>query len=307
MADATAYVCANPTAWVTCAAVAGALTLAAGGSILDGLQAMAFAAAQVHIWGQVGAHLGQAVQAGLLEAGSAHFLAVKSAVHGVVGGALSVAQGGSFLSGFAANAVGAGFSQVSLQVSNATNSILAGAAVSAAGGGLAAELTGGKFANGAVTAAFAFVYNTCRSTDCVGRNNWLAAGWGESFDKSRWEPVGRIDDYSSSLTVNAGERIAVEASSMAYPPTNQFWFSVYATPMGQDGNPLPSLASPSWFKEVWYSSGFTGAGSPNRFVIEASAPGPSHQWTITLPPQQGAHDNAMYNTLKVYKERDLGP
>jgi len=58
--------------------------------------------------------------------------------HAVVGGALSVAQGGSFLEGFAL----AGLGSVGLYVRTA---------FAATAGSLASEITGDKFANGAIT------------------------------------------------------------------------------------------------------------------------------------------------------------
>ncbi len=74
-----------------------------------------------------------------------------------VGGAAAVAQGGSFLHGFAANAIGAAAGVVSDAVSMG-NDILDTAIVAAAGCA-GAVFSGGKCANGAVTAAFANMYN----------------------------------------------------------------------------------------------------------------------------------------------------
>ena len=93
----------------------------------------------------------------LASAGLAGDIVAKSLIHGTVGGALSLAQGGSFLQGFAANAIGAGTGLVSNGISG--GNIYLDTAIVAAAGGLAAQLTGGKFANGAITAAFANLYN----------------------------------------------------------------------------------------------------------------------------------------------------
>jgi hypothetical protein len=84
-------------------------------------------------------------------------------VHGVVNGALSLAQGGSFIDGFVSGAIGqaAGMFAVNGPLGSiggnggaTIRSIFAGAA-----GGAASELTGGKFMNGFVTAAFAQMWN----------------------------------------------------------------------------------------------------------------------------------------------------
>jgi hypothetical protein len=135
-----------------CAAVAAGLTAAAGGSVVNAIKAAAFSLVQFGVWDQVGYALVNAA------------ITTKTLVHGVVGGALSVAQGGSFLQGFASAAIG--------QVTGTASELAFGpagtggelgfagrTAAAALGGGLAAEITGGKFANGAVTAAFARMFN----------------------------------------------------------------------------------------------------------------------------------------------------
>src|SRR5262249_31657446 len=85
---------------IGCIAAAPALTLAAGGSISQALQAFAFTALSVGVWTGVGQFL--------RAEGLAGNILGKSLIHGIVGGALSVAHGGSFLQGFATSAVGAG-------------------------------------------------------------------------------------------------------------------------------------------------------------------------------------------------------
>jgi hypothetical protein len=89
--------------------------------------------------------------------GLAGNILVKGLVHGVVGGALAAAQGGNFLQGFAANAVGAGTGLFSSQISG--NDIALDTAIVGAAGGAASVLTGGKFAAGFITASFANLFN----------------------------------------------------------------------------------------------------------------------------------------------------
>lgn len=149
----------GPPGVALCAAVTGALTMLSGGSIGDALQAMAFTVASAGIWSGVGNFL-----EGFKSLGIGAFTAIKSAVHGVVGGALSMVQGGSFLEGFAANAVGAAAGVASERAfGNAgtgdTGDYFGRVTVAAIAGGSASTLTGGKFANGAVTAAFAQMWN----------------------------------------------------------------------------------------------------------------------------------------------------
>ncbi len=143
--------CANPAAAVTCAATAGALTLAAGGNIAEAIVSAALSFAQVvpgGIWDTVGnivAALPQAAQT----AGTV-------LTHAVVSGALAVAQGGEFVHGLISGAVGAVGSTLGAAFGPQS---IERVAVAAIAGGTASALVGGKFANGAVTAAFAVMYN----------------------------------------------------------------------------------------------------------------------------------------------------
>jgi len=89
--------------------------------------------------------------------------AANVALHGVAGGLTSVIQGGSFQSGF----LSAGFSEfagpqldnmVPSNVGQNSANIMGGIARGAVGGA-AAVLGGGKFANGAITSSFSYLYN----------------------------------------------------------------------------------------------------------------------------------------------------
>ncbi|CAA2142181.1 FG-GAP-like repeat-containing protein [Hyphomicrobium sp. ghe19] len=153
-----------------CIAAAGAMALAAGGSIVDAIKSMAFAFVSMNVWIGVGNFLHPIVQAGGL-AGQA----ISTVTHAVVGGALSVAQGGSFLEGFASAGLGSvgGFAGADL-VGNSPDGLFVRTAFAATAGGLASEITGGKFSNGAITASFAHLYND----ENIGAKLWddVAAG-----------------------------------------------------------------------------------------------------------------------------------
>ncbi|MEZ5897875.1 MAG: hypothetical protein R3D51_00120, partial [Hyphomicrobiaceae bacterium] len=86
--------------------------------------------------------------------------AVKIGLHAVVGGAVSVAQGGSFETGALTGAVAAGSSLLmdssglmGHSGDGVPENVAARTAVSAVAGGTASVLSGGKFANGAITGA----------------------------------------------------------------------------------------------------------------------------------------------------------
>jgi hypothetical protein len=91
---------------------------------------------------------------------------IKAGVHGVIGGALSVAQGGSFLQGFAGSAAGAlggylaGQSGIAGEYGDGIDEKkLARALISGAAGCAGAAISGGKCAQAAVTSAFGSLYN----------------------------------------------------------------------------------------------------------------------------------------------------
>lgn len=93
--------------------------------------------------------------------------AEKVFAHGLVGGALSTAGGGRFGDGFLGAAVAQGFAEkideIGLgsdgQISTDPGKQFARVVAAATVGGTASALGGGKFANGAITAAFARVMN----------------------------------------------------------------------------------------------------------------------------------------------------
>jgi len=129
-----------------CAAASGGLTWASGGTAGQAFMAFTQAFVSMGVWGQVGKDL----------IGAA--IATQIFFHGVVQGVLSLTQGGNFFQGFAIGAISEG----ATAETRGLNVALRLAAVSAAGG-LVSQLTGGKFANGAVSAAFAFLYNEMSS------------------------------------------------------------------------------------------------------------------------------------------------
>jgi RHS repeat-associated protein len=81
--------------------------------------------------------------------------------YGLVGGIMSVAQGGKFGPGFLAAGVGGAVGFNTSGPFNPGNLI-----ISAVAGGVSSVLGGGKFANGAEFAAFAYVVGTCASGGC---------------------------------------------------------------------------------------------------------------------------------------------
>ncbi|MDX3775759.1 RHS repeat-associated core domain-containing protein [Chromatiaceae bacterium AAb-1] len=134
----------------TAGAMAGGINAAAnGGNILKGALTGAFSAAAFY---GVGSYFND------VSFGSAAYYG-KVAAHGLVGGVMSVLQGGKFGHGFAAAGVTQAFAG-RIDGINEGDRFSAGRITAAAVlGGTASKLSGGKFANGAVTGAFSRMFN----------------------------------------------------------------------------------------------------------------------------------------------------
>ena len=151
-----------------CVATTGALTLAAGGTLKQALFAAAISFAQIGAYGYI--H-------GAIEGlKGATLVAVKVGLHAVVGGAVSMVQGGSFGTGALTGAVSAAASLATDNSGYFGHSgdkdpvgIAERTAIAAVAGGTASVLSGGKFANGAITGAFAQLYNGEGGADLINK------------------------------------------------------------------------------------------------------------------------------------------
>ncbi|WP_419618209.1 hypothetical protein, partial [Thiolapillus sp.] len=125
-----------------------------GGTFADGFEAGVLSGIQSGIYSGIGEakSLG-GPSIGNLGAG----ITVKRVLaHGLVGGAFARARGDSFGSGFATGV----FSKLSAgTLSKNFSDPFTGAAASAIIGGTASTLSGGKFANGALSGAFGYLFN----------------------------------------------------------------------------------------------------------------------------------------------------
>ncbi|MEO7097751.1 MAG: RHS repeat-associated core domain-containing protein [Luteolibacter sp.] len=165
----------------TAAAVGATATAAVGGAFLGGLAGGLSSALAGGDLGDVlrGAAVGAvqgAITAGLLheispeggnfgdgkyQAGFNAKTAIHIAGHGVVGGASNAAMGGKFQDGFASAAAGAAAADAGADSFGGADNLSVATRTAAAGiiGGTASSLGGGKFANGAYTAAFQHYLN----------------------------------------------------------------------------------------------------------------------------------------------------
>ena len=162
---ALAYVAAQQSiTWYAAAALFGAAgfgdALLQGASFGQALQAGFFSGVSAAAFSGIGSTLTKSF-GGTFAAGlNAQGFALKVLFHGTVGGITSVLQGGRFGHGFASAgvaALGSAFNN-SQYIGRAGFSPLR-VAIGAALGGTASRLTGGKFANGAITGAFSQALN----------------------------------------------------------------------------------------------------------------------------------------------------
>ena len=119
-------------------------------------------------------------------------------MHGMVGGFSSAMQGGDFFSGFISGAVG---KATTVGIANNIDSVVGKGVVTTIAGGVAAELGGGKFANGAMTAAMGYLLNYLSSRARAEQRRRLA----EQAKQRRIQNVEKIlysaAIFKGSLTV----------------------------------------------------------------------------------------------------------
>ncbi len=141
-------------------------TLLAGGSVGDalraGLKAGAISAASAGILNKAAGQFGLSGK-DLANATGREFaekLALKTAIHGAVGGTAETLGGGKFLHGFMSSAAAAASSPIIYgQTHDLPLGDAIGTAAAATVGGTASKIGGGKFANGAISGAIGYLFN----------------------------------------------------------------------------------------------------------------------------------------------------
>lgn len=124
-----------------------------------------------------------------------------------------------------------------------------------------------------------------------------------SIDRSDWELVHVTED---SYTVKTGDMIALVASSLATPPTCQFYFTAFAQPLTSDGSIQDVVTAPDspWLEPVQYST-ITGVMVEGEFILQATfqVPGDRQQWKIMIPPREATHGSCDSQQIEVYVAR----
>ena len=202
-------------------------------------------------------------------AGNFGYELARAAVHGLIQGALSVAQGGKFGAAFLAAGVTSGYGSKFGQMGNRVTRVI-GAAVL---GGTVSRIGGGKFANGAVTGAFVQAFN--HELDLP-----RSKGPGVVFDST--------DDAAADMALRAGEL------SRNQPSYDISEYSGYIVPVEGGGYTYDSLIQGS------------SAESTVSVPSNAAAHFHTHPPDSPLNPLKSSNDSAN-KYLSVYDRRTTVP
>jgi RHS repeat-associated protein len=198
--------------------------------------------------------------------------AAKVLAHGVAGGALQHLQGGRFGSGFAAAGITQAFSGGIDRIDPANlegfsiERVLAAALL----GGAVSDLTGGKFANGAVTSAFAYAFSSAASDgcgSCDASGSPAGADWAMRNANPDWQDkLSTV--VENGVTVIRGElTVSGSGSAFAASDVNAHWYGATGTYQGVSYRSEIKLV-PVGKGGDWQMRGMNRAkwGSPDTFV-----------------------------------------
>ncbi len=148
-----------------------------GGSLGDGLQAGLTGAVFGAIGGAVAGGIGGTYghESSFLNGGGSAAVK-KSILHGISRAAINKAQGGRWSSGFWSGFLTSGFSPGTTMGGSGSGGFALRTAISGVIGGTASEISGGKFANGAVSGAFVHMFNAEDIITMVGGGLQIIAG-----------------------------------------------------------------------------------------------------------------------------------
>ena len=236
-----ASVACGPAGPACAAAAAAAITAVHGGSaddivksaVITGVTAMAFHA--------VGAALVPEGGGSIAFGSSAH--AVKIVAHGVIGGVASELQGGSFVAGFAAGSLAAFATPAiaSLELGEVGN-VVGGTMMAAVAGGVGAKLGGGKFANGALTGAFGYLFNS--AAHAARRRGIAITGDRASYEKARdyLKKDPGLRKMITRLEVDGNIKIVVQRTNDSYYQDGVvYWDPGLAAEIASGGTISPAL------------------------------------------------------------------
>ena len=251
------------------------------GAVFGGISAAAF-------YG-IGEHFAEVT--GLAEGGLGHILA-----HGLTGGVLAELQGGDFGHGFLA----AGLSKAVMGQFKyddlSAPAVLTRTAIAAVVGGTISRVTGGKFANGALTSAMAQLFN---------QETRAAKARAAQEKDNTLRKIGELYGKGDSLIFEGGRQIKVEPYSLTLG-VDQFYYEADYRYVDADGKvlsmvvPADAFNNPKPAYRVPVVTGF-GGGWPDRILV---APLPEYErvrWRVSIPHQAVTHQNSAGWRLRVYE------
>jgi hypothetical protein len=208
--------------------------------------------------------IGDADQAGAFSSFGDAAPWVKAGAEGFTGGAFSAAGGGKFSAGFAGSFVGSlGGSYI--------HDGPPGVILTIALGGTTSELSGGTFANGAISAAFAELFNACMHGGCgYSGPHAITAAWttpingtlafgsaGFTFNLDLDFTVDFDSGFDLGATFTTGH--PADASNFAFSPDNIGGIS-YTTPANITLSNSSLLEMRGTSETVNITAGYVGAG-----------------------------------------------
>ena len=160
--------------------------------------------------------------------------------------------------------------------------------------GTASELAGGKFGNGAMSGAFAYLYNELSE---------------QSGEEAKRRLLGTVKGRGVNAEFATGNKIYIKALSHTQG-MDGFYYKVTSynhrldgrlipnlTPLGLFGNPVPEF-------EQTVTTGF-GGGFPDRSYETSTCKFCSDQvlWRVTIPLQPIKNANSAGWELEVYEQK----
>ena len=171
-------------------------------------------------------------------------------------------------------------------------------AIAATLGGTISDATGGKFANGAVTAAFANIFNE-QGGGQMKRGAQRRAAEQELVqdENGRWVQAGSVKQ-GGKATFRLGHKIKIEgADDAASLHVNNAAYEVTFTEISESGAPLAGVY-PTY--EGVLSSGVANSLATDRVIELYGPPGTSFDWTLTVPHVPTSCDNCGTPMVNIY-------
>jgi len=160
-------------------------------------------------------------------------IAASAIMHGMVGGLFSIGQQGGFKSGF----IAAGMGDLASVGDNPNQFSPVDLIKSAVGGGIGSMLGGGKFANGAITGAFAYAAETCAEGGCD-----LDSDEQNQVDPNRSDAYGNKYGPPITRTINCGSTVCNYQYQTLQDSEGNLGARLYIWGNGEDTNWIQSVS-----------------------------------------------------------------